>query len=301
MTQMGLDIKFEKQPDGAVWKRYTSSSGLSVLVTQTFRELMKHGENIVTGDFQRPKKATKTGADKIENSTLEQIRRIMEIPPDNSSNNILKLLSAYRESFEAGAIDDGVREYVNTGGEAAFYGIGESNVGVREVNRSDFNDEDALYRMDQIAHLLELGGLPRWVHTPIQYGILTIPRDVYASGRTGTAFDKFMIMEKIDSGVSVFDIVDNPRSDKLSAAIKREFGFKSFNTDEYRAFQSEISVIFEEVKKKLHDTCIKHKDELPPGTSFETLFTDLLSRNMLVTLNKPPIGGSKYSFWIIDQ
>jgi hypothetical protein len=47
----------------------------------------------------------------------------MEIPPDNSSNNILKLLSAYRESFEAGAIDDGVREYVNTGGEAAFYGI----------------------------------------------------------------------------------------------------------------------------------------------------------------------------------
>ena len=41
----------------------------------------------------------------------------MEIPPDNSSNNILKLLSAYRGSFDAGAIDGGGRENGMTGGE----------------------------------------------------------------------------------------------------------------------------------------------------------------------------------------
>ena len=65
--------------------------------------------------------------------------------------------------------------------------------------------------------------MPRWIHTPVQYGVLTIPRDTYAAGRTATAYDKFMIMEKIDSGVSVFDIVDNPRSAKLAEAIKKEF------------------------------------------------------------------------------
>lgn len=298
---MWLDIKFEKQPDGAVWKRYTASSWLSVLVTQTFRELMKHGENVVTGDFHRPKKIKKLWVDRVEDSTLAQIRRIMEISTKDPSNSILKLLRAYRESYEKSAIDDGVREYVNTGGEAAFYGIGLSNVWVREVNRTETNDVDALHRMDQITHLLELGWLPRWIHTPIQYGVLTIPRDTYAAGRTGIAYDKFMIMEKIDSGVSVFDIVDNPRSDKLAEAIKKEFWFSNFSTDEYRQFQADISSIFEDVKRKLHDTCIKHKDELSPWTSFESLFTDLLSRNMLVTLNKPPIGWSKYSFWIIDQ
>lgn len=301
MNKLWLNIKLEKQPDGAVWKRYTTASGLSVLVTQTFRELMKHGENSVTGDFHVSKKNKKTWVSAVEGPVHDQISSIMKIPSASFSGSMLRILHMYRESYEAGAIDDGIREYVNTGGEAAFYGIGLSNVWVRELNQIETSDEDALHRMDQIVHLLELGWLPRWIRTPIQYGVLRIPRNTYANGRTGTAYDKFMIMEKIDSGVSVFDIVDNPRSDKLSAAIKKEFWFKTFNSDEYRAFKTEISAIFEEVKQKLYDACINHRDELPPGTSFETLFTDLLSRNMLVTLNRPPVGWSKYSFWIIDQ
>lgn len=32
-----------------------------------------------------------------------------------------------------------------------------------------------------------------------------------------------MVMEKISAGVSVFDIVDTPRSPKLERAIKKEF------------------------------------------------------------------------------
>ena len=298
---MWLDIKFEKQPDGAVWKRYTAASGLSVLVTQIFRELMQHGENVVTGDFQYPKTEAKTWVITAENSTLEQIRRIMEMPLKDSSRSISKILRAYRKSYEQDAVDDGVREYINTGGEAAFYAVWNSNIWVREIKQNNLNDVDALLRMDQIAHLLELGWLPRWIRTPIQYGVITIPRDIYWAGRTSIAYDKFMVMEKISAGVSVFDIVDTPRSPKLERAIKKEFWFSNFDNELYRNFQAEISRIFDDVKEKLYSTCLQHQDKLPDGASFETLFTDLLSRNMLVTLNKPPIGWSKYSFWIIDQ
>lgn len=89
---------------------------------------MKHGENAVTAGFHIPKKTKKASVATAEESTLEQIRRIMDIPSTSSPGSILRLLRMYRESYEAGAVDDGIREYVNTGGEAAFYGIGLSNV-----------------------------------------------------------------------------------------------------------------------------------------------------------------------------
>lgn len=54
-------------------------------------------------------------------------------------------------------------------------------------------------------------------------------------------------------------------------------------------FQQEIATIFEDIKNRLYATCLHFKKQLPEGTNFENLFTDLLDRNMLVSLNKPPI------------
>lgn len=45
------------------------------------------------------------------------------MPLKDSSRSISKILRAYRKSYEQDAVDDGVREYINTGGEAAFYAV----------------------------------------------------------------------------------------------------------------------------------------------------------------------------------
>lgn len=77
---MDVKIAYEKQPDGSEWKRYNTPSGVQVLVTQAFRELIKTGENIITGDFQRSKKIGKFNQiDRVEYAVLKQIREILNI------------------------------------------------------------------------------------------------------------------------------------------------------------------------------------------------------------------------------
>jgi hypothetical protein len=111
-------------------------------------------------------------------------------------------------------------------------------------------------------------------------------------------------MEKIDHGVTVKDIIE-PRSNHMKEAIIREFwdhyGFDDLGSPEYTAFKKEVQEKYEELIIRLKATFLENKPHLPEWLKFEDVFTDLFERNILITYNPTPIGGSRISFWIIDQ
>lgn len=71
-----------------------------------------------------------------------------------------------------------------------------------------------MLRMDRIHYFLEISGLPRWIKSPSQYGYMSIPNDTASGGCTD-----YLLMEKIDSGITVEDIKYGPRTPKLERAM----------------------------------------------------------------------------------
>lgn len=262
---MKIETSIEKRSDWSEWKRYKTASGVEVVVTSAFREIMKNGEKNIVGH------------------------------DEGISQLFLRLLHKYRKSYEANSYDE-IRNFIASGQEASFYGAGVSNIGIREEHHV-WSHEDKLDRMDTIQHLLDLGSIPRWIKSPIHYGMLKVPQMIR------WYYDKFIVIEKIDHGVTAVDIIDEPRSEEIKKAILREFssyGFTSMDDEKYKEFQKEIYTKYREVKEKLEEAFMSHKSEFP-GWTFESLFADLYQRNLVVTYNETPIGWSRVSFWIIDQ
>lgn len=71
-------------------------------------------------------------------------------------------------------------------------------------------------KMDIIEHLLNLGSLPRWIKTPTHYAMLNIPRTKDHPSRN------FVMMDKIDHGVTVQDII-KPRDNLMRSYVLKEF------------------------------------------------------------------------------
>lgn len=263
-----MDVKtnHEKRDDGSVWKRYKTSTGIEVVVTSAFREVMQNWQSNI-----------------INNGT-------------DVAWSFLRLLHKYRKDYENNSMWD-ARRYVASWFEASFFAIQESNVGIREEKRVGQN-EDKIDRMDRIQHLLELGSVPRWVHAPVHYGMLKIPQMQH------WYYNKFLLMEKVDGWVTAFDIIDEPRNENIRNSIIHEFGavywFDTLEGDNYDTFRREIEKKYGEVKNILKTAFDEHRDQFK-GWTFSSLFTDLLQRNFIVTYNQTPIGNSKISFWVIDQ
>lgn len=277
MNFLGLDISENVQYDGSVWKEYRTSSDITLIVTQAFHTLMKQWDTNVLNDEARVWK------------------------------RLLKILHKYREAFENGHYDE-IRDFMIKWWEAEFCCLWDTNLGVREV-RDDGVDQkrntrnlSKMFKMDTIDHLLNLGSLPRWIQTPHLYAMLNIPKTEEEDGYS----KNFILMEKIDHGVTVVDITDKkPRNSAMRDAIVREFwpyyGFTSIDDPAYAPFKKEVEEKYEELVIRLKATFLENKTNLPEGLKFEDIFADLFERNVLITYNSTPIGGSRISFWIIDQ
>lgn len=116
-------------------------------------------------------------------------------------------------------------------------------------------------------------------------------------------YNKFIVIQKVDHGVTAVDIIDEPRGEEIKKAILSEFAsywFTEYGDEKYREFQKEIYSKYLEVKSRLKEAFEGHKNEFP-GWTFESLFIDLYQRNLVITYNDTPIGWSRVSFWIIDQ
>ena len=112
------------------------------------------------------------------------------------------------------------------------------------------------------------------------------------------------MMDKIDSGITVQDII-MPRDNLMRSYIIREFwkhyGFTRLEDPAYEAFRKEVKQQYADLVIRLKSAFLDSKSQLPEWLKFEDIFTDLFERNVVITFNDAPIGGSKISFWIIDQ
>lgn len=264
---MKIKSRIEEQPiDGSMWKRYETPTWIQILVTSAFRDILRHGQSSPLDDGE------------------------------HVSRGILRLLRQYRTSVELREYDEN-RTYIANWDDAALYKIWASNLCVREEMRAG-SSEDKLHRMDLIQHLMELGSLPRWIKSPTHYGLVKVPAMHYG------LFDKYMIMEMIDAGVTSWDIIDHPRTPAIEQAIIENFWptnwFESISDPAYKVFQQEVFQKYNEVRTLLKKAFEEHKEVFKWWT-FEQLFSDLFQRNLLVTHNPTPIANSKMTFWVIDQ
>lgn len=71
--------------------------------------------------------------------------------------------------------------------------------------------------MDAIHHLIDIGDFPRWINVANHYGLVRIPTRIYGIYR------QFLIMEQIDYGLTLEDIIIKPRNEKMAAKLKQSF------------------------------------------------------------------------------
>lgn len=265
---MNIKISNEEKPDWSMWRRYKTPTGIEIVVTSAFLDVMENGQENLVGSG------------------------------DDVSGKFLRLLHKYRKSFKAHRYDE-YRQYIAEWQNAVFYGINESNIGVREEKEDTWSNEDMLERMDWIRRLLELGWLPHWIKTPAHYGMIKYPqiRRWY--------YRKSMVIQKIDSGVTALDIIDGPRNNNewIRKAILESFptyNFWEIGDENYELFRQEIRTKYVDVFNKLKQTFDQHRLKFP-GWTFQTLFADLFQRNLIVVHNENLVGGSRVNFWIIDQ
>jgi hypothetical protein len=203
-----------------------------------------------------------------------------------ASQNIVPLLHGYIDEIIHESTDKVPknRRFLAEGGNAKVFSVGNTRLVVKE--KKPGTDElllPALERMDKLSFAIEKN-CPRWIDIPKHYGVVMPKHDPSR---------EFMLIEKIDDGITVGDILhhDTPREPHLSESVLRNFGPV---TPELRA---DISKRWDTLKYELRDALMAehmNPDELLPDM-------DHNEYNILVEHADTPIAGSPYKFWIIDQ
>jgi hypothetical protein len=198
-------------------------------------------------------------------------------------HDLLGLLRRYRAAELGGVAlfgeDPDVRQWLGSGQEATVYKMGP--YAIREENglKSMYGALGEFQRMNEIGHVID-SGLPRWLHLPLQYAVHTDP----------TLQKTYTLMERIDSGVTVEDILAFPDlEDKKRNAVKNAIGHHITEA------QGIVPVLFDRAHEVL-SSALSASGKVP-----EEFLTDWRARNVLVERLGTPVAGSKYSLHVIDQ
>ena len=172
-----------------------------------------------------------------------------------------------------------VRSHFRSGGNSDVYELREgSGLVVKETSTAQAM-YFALLRMDRLKTIIE-SDVPRWIDIPAHYGLISSP----------SSTTDYMLMEKIDAGITVGDVVDS-------------------SCEQVRANQGTLATfgpIDEEVKQEVSDRFTRAKILLDEAIlSHDLLPVDYLpdwdASNVLVERLETPMAGSNYMLWVIDQ
>lgn len=186
---------------------------------------------------------------------------------------------------EPQASTPGIRRFLAEGNHARVYSVGDTGLVMKE-RKSIVADPlwPAIQRMDFLADVIQKH-CPRWIDIPAHYGVYQ-PDD--------TSGKEFMLMEKIDSGVTVGDVMgahDMPREPHIGEAVMRIFRGVTPQT------QIAVKSQFDEMKSQLKSGLITE------GAAPDAFLTDI-DHNMYNAIVEPlstPVAGSHYKLTIIDQ
>jgi hypothetical protein len=182
------------------------------------------------------------------------------------------------------------RNFLAAGGNAKVFSVGDTQLAIKEARMS--TDElspdqllPALERMDRLVYAIEKN-CPRWIDIPQHYGVL-IPKK--------NPLQQFMLMQKIDSGITVTDI--------LSAGSKNERTEHYLNPSSLVSFGPIDSTTKSEIKKLYEEMLVKVRNSLMlEYMSPDEYLPDIKNQdNVLVERLQNPIAGKMFKLWIIDQ
>jgi len=172
------------------------------------------------------------------------------------------------------------RKYLGKGQQATVFGM--DWLAVREIpgRQGVYRTLGELTSMDELATIVE-EGLPRWLKVPHMYACYADPEKQ----------KRYMLMEKVDTGLTIEDVLDYPNVNQHSAdRVVGELGRTP--TDEDR-----------ETLRRLFDrsyhilsTVIKAKGKDP-----DDYLVDWEPRNVLVESLRTPVASENFSLSIIDQ
>ena len=208
-----------------------------------------------------------------------------------NARRIGNLLREYADEARDGrTVDRDVRKFLVEAGNSRVFTVGDTEMVVKERKMSGEPLEPALERMDALLHVVQTR-CPRWIDIPKHYGIFTYKP-------TG---QEFMLLEKIDGGVTAGDILgygeQQPREDHLEEEVERNFGevTPELKKEVRDQFDEMVDILNTQVKAAGLDP-----EELLPDLEGTTFKIENL-HNVLVNPEPTPVAGKNLKFWLIDQ
>jgi hypothetical protein len=179
----------------------------------------------------------------------------------------------------------GVRRFFGNDSNGQVYTLNHGAYGngmlVKETNGHSM--PKAVERLDRIKAIIDKqvirGKLPAWIDVPDHYGVVLGPRDQY------------VVMQGIDSGVNVRDIIE---LDKLNA--KERLGVESVVGPVSEATKSEVNAGYTLAETLLSNAIAEETQQVPTR-----LLSDWHPGNVVLEQLAEPIDGSNYKYWVIDQ
>ncbi len=210
-----------------------------------------------------------------------------------AGQNIGRLLRHYADDYHHGReADTDTRRFMAEGGSARIFSLGDTSLAVKEKRLLGDDLFASLYRMDRLIDAVDnydpgknAAYDPSWIGVPQHYGIIAMKEDTRK---------QFMLMQKIDNGVTVGDVLGyhhEPREQHLKESIDNLYGGV---TDE---FQEEIAgrygMTLGILRKALMAKYLSPDEYIPD--------IDQNPYNIVLEPLETPVGGSNIKFWIIDQ
>lgn len=175
--------------------------------------------------------------------------------------------------------DPEIRQKLGQGQQATVYSMGPYAVREEAATKGDWAAIGELEGMALINELIE-HGMPRWLHVPLHYAIHVDP----------LAQKTYTLMDKIDSGLTLEDIINYPEvPEERKTLVASELG------DEVGAAQAVVPDLFD----RAHDFLAEAIEA--NGKDTEEVLNDWEPRNVLVERLPYPIAGENYSLHVIDQ
>jgi len=182
---------------------------------------------------------------------------------------------------------ESARPFFAKGSQSSVFSLGDKRLLVKEAKPNGEALLPSLERMDRLVDAVQKS-CPRWIDVPHQYGALVSKSDISK---------QFMLVEKIDSGVTVGDVLGvGGLTQRSDTGFLHEGALDSFGTITPE-LQNEIKNRFLEMsgllRKALLDNMLSPDIYLPDF--------DYNPYNVALERLNVPEAGSQIKYWVIDQ
>lgn len=191
------------------------------------------------------------------------------------------LLHNYIDDHISG--NDHTRHFLAEGANSQVYTVGDQPLVIKESKEDGDELLPALERMDTLINAVEKH-CPRWIDIPKHYGVLISKQD-YSK--------QFMLIEKIDDGITVGDILQ-PGDTEMRPTQNRISDIFGNVTDD---FKDEVSNRFSTLQTRMRVALMA--EYMTPDTYLPDIDNNL--HNVVMERLDTPIAGSHIKYWVIDQ